>query len=94
MSEIMWFVMSEVRIKDFYAEWCGPCDQQTPIIEEIDVETGDDVVVEEIDVEQNTDEANKYGVRSIPTIIIESDEGIHKQFTGVTPKEEIINAIP
>ena len=73
---------------DFYATWCGPCKVLSPTVEEIAKEN-DDIKVVKIDVDEEEELANKYGVISIPTlIVIENGEVINKS-VGVISKEEI-----
>jgi Thiol:disulfide interchange protein len=81
-----------VRMLDFYADWCGPCKTQDPILAEIDAEF-DDVALEKVDVEADADTANEYQVRSLPTVIIEADDGVVERFVGVTQREPIVAAI-
>ena len=62
---------------------------QDPILEELEGEWEGKVVFEKIDVDTHQDIANKYQVRSIPTIVIEDDEGVISRFVGVTQKEDL-----
>lgn len=78
-----------VVLKDFHAEWCGPCQQQDPIIDELEDDWGDGIEVERIDIDEDPDTAQQYGVRSIPTIVIENDDEVVEQFTGLTPRERL-----
>jgi thioredoxin 1 len=83
-----------VTLKDFYADWCGPCKTQDPIVEELQKDLGDRLSVEKIDVDENQDIANEYSVRSIPTIVIEGEDGsVVEKFIGVTQREELESAI-
>ncbi|WP_436903719.1 thioredoxin family protein [Halovenus halobia] len=83
-----------VTLKDFYADWCGPCKTQDPIVEELQEDLGDRLSVEKIDVDENQDIANEYQVRSIPTIVIEGEDGsVVEKFIGVTQREELESAI-
>ena len=83
-----------VTLKDFYADWCGPCKTQDPIVEELEEDLGDRLSVEKIDVDENQDVANEYQVRSIPTIVIEGEDGsVVEKFIGVTQREELESAI-
>ena len=81
-----------VRLKDFYADWCGPCKTQDPILEEIE-EDYPDVEFEKVDVDQNQDVANEYSVRSLPTLVVENDDGEVERFIGVTQREQIVEAL-
>ena len=80
-------------IIDFYADWCGPCKMMSPIIDEIAEELGDKVKVGKVNSDDNIDLAEKFGIMSIPTILIFKNGNIDKTFVGVTDKSEIINVI-
>ena len=82
-----------VQLKDFHAEWCGPCKTQDPIIDEIEADRDGDVEFQRIDVDENQEIANEYQVRSIPTLVIENDEGVVERFIGVTQREDIETAL-
>jgi thioredoxin 1 len=77
-----------VTLKDFYADWCGPCKTQDPILEDLEEEY-DDVSFEKINVDEQQDVANEYQVRSLPTLIVENEDGIVERFVGVTQAEDI-----
>lgn len=55
---------------DFYAEWCGPCKMMSPMIEELANEVGEDYIVGKLNVDEAPETAAKYGVQSIPTVIV------------------------
>jgi thioredoxin 1 len=78
---------------DFFAEWCGPCKMAAPIIDELAEEYKDKAVVAKVDVDANQDLAQKYGVMSIPTVIMLKDgEELDKQigFIGKEGYEKMI----
>jgi thioredoxin 1 len=81
-----------VRLLDFYADWCGPCKTQDPILEELETEF-EDVEFRRIDVESNQDTANEYQVRSLPTLVVENDDGIVERFVGVTQRPDLEDAL-
>jgi thioredoxin 1 len=78
---------------DFWAEWCGPCKVQDPILEEVAKELNGKVLVGKVNVDDNRTIANKYNIMNIPTMILfRNGQKVH-QFVGVQPKEKIINTI-
>jgi thioredoxin 1 len=81
-----------VTLKDFHADWCGPCKTQDPILDEL-AEEYPDVEFEKIDVDEEQDVANEYQVRSLPTLIIENDDGIVERFVGVTQRDDLESAL-
>jgi thioredoxin 1 len=81
-----------VTLKDFYADWCGPCKTQDPILEALEAEWPD-VEFEKVNVDEEQDVANEYQVRSLPTLVIENEEGIVDRFVGVTQADDIEDAL-
>lgn len=81
-----------VTIKKFSAAWCGPCRALAPVMNEIKGQFSN-VIFEEYDVDVAYDEATKYGIRSVPTVIMEKDGVEVERFTGVASKITYINAI-
>jgi thioredoxin 1 len=81
-----------ITIKDFYADWCGPCKTQDPILEEV-VEDFPDITLEKVNVDEDQDVANEYQVRSLPTLVVENDDGIVDRFVGVTQRDDIEKAL-
>lgn len=83
-----------IKVTRFTAEWCSPCRALAPIIEEIKGQN-QDVQFETIDVDQQPEQATKYGIRSIPVVLIENNGMETQRFVGVQPKlvyEEAINS--
>jgi thioredoxin 1 len=81
-----------ITLKDFYADWCGPCKTQDPILEELEEEYPA-VEFEKINVDEQQDVANEYQVRSLPTLVVENDDGIVERFVGVTQANDIEDAL-
>ena len=77
---------------DFYANWCGPCKMLSPIIDEIAKER-DDVIVGKVDVDSEPELAEKFGVFSIPTLVILKNGEIAHQSAGARPKAQILQLI-
>lgn len=78
---------------DFFATWCGPCRMQGPIIEELATEINDKAKVGKMDVDQNQQTASKYGVMSIPTIMIFKNGEVKETFMGLQTKEVLKSAL-
>ena len=78
---------------DFWAVWCGPCKAIAPVIEEVANEFEGKVKVGKVDVDQNQDTAMKYGVRSIPTLLIIKDGEVVNQIVGAVPKGNITDIL-
>ncbi len=74
---------------DFWAEWCGPCKMLTPIIEELSKELEGKVKIVKINIDNNPDTPSRFGIRSIPTMLLfDKGEKIDSK-TGVLPKNTI-----
>jgi thioredoxin 1 len=81
-----------ITIKDFYADWCGPCKTQDPILEEV-VEDYSEVELQKVNVDEEQDVANEYQVRSLPTVVVENEDGVVDRFVGVTQRDDIEAAL-
>ena len=86
-------VKSGVVLVDFWAPWCGPCKMQTPILEKVAAAVGDKAVIAKVNVDENPELAAKYGIRSIPTIIILKDGENKQQLVGLQQEAALISAI-
>lgn len=85
--------MAQVKLLDFFANWCGPCKIMDPIIEELEKELGDKVEVVRINVDEKPDDAQKSGVMSIPTyVVLKGDQEIGRK-VGVTSKADLLKLI-
>ncbi|WNS74521.1 thioredoxin [Bacillus sp. DTU_2020_1000418_1_SI_GHA_SEK_038] len=80
---------SGVVLADFWAPWCGPCKMIAPVLEELDTEMGDKVKIVKLDVDENQETAGKYGVMSIPTLIVFKDGEVVDKVVGFQPKEAL-----
>ena len=74
---------------DFFATWCGPCRMVSPIVDEIAAEHPEFKIVK-VDVDTEPELAQKFGVMSIPTLIVIKDGKIAEQSTGAKPKAQIL----
>lgn len=74
---------------DFFATWCGPCMMLAPIIEEIAEEKVDSLVVAKVDVDEEIDLATRFGVSSIPTVVLVKNGKEVNRFVGYRPKDAV-----
>jgi thioredoxin 1 len=78
---------------DFWAVWCGPCQVQGPIVKDVAGDMDGKAVVGELNVDENPNTAQKYGIMSIPTIMIFKNGAVVKQFIGVQSKETLLGEL-
>ena len=86
-------VKSGITLVDFYATWCGPCRIMANILEDIEDEVGQDVQIVKVDVDENQSLARKFGVMSIPTLIIFKDGQVQEKHIGIWQQEECVETI-
>jgi len=84
---------STPTLVDFFATWCGPCKMMTPILEQVSSEIGEGAKVLKIDVDKNRDVSAKYGIRSVPTLLLFKEGNVVWRQAGVPPKHLIVESI-
>ena len=74
---------------DYWAEWCGPCKMIAPILDEVASEYADKLKIAKLDVDQNAETAQKYGIRSIPCLMLFKDGDIIATQVGALSKSQL-----
>jgi thioredoxin 1 len=83
----------KMTLVDFWAEWCGPCKQVGPILEEISNEMSNEVVIAKHNIDEHPNQPSKYGVRGIPTMLLFKAGELKATKVGVTTKANIVEWI-
>ncbi len=81
-----------VALVDFYADWCGPCKMIAPVIEEV-AEERQDVAVGKLNVDNDPELAAKYGVMSIPTLVVFQNGQEVARVSGYRPKQDVLSLL-
>jgi len=78
---------------DFFAEWCGPCKSMAPILKEVKDKVGNSAQIIKIDMDKNPKLSAKYGIRSVPTLMIFKNGKEMWKKSGVFPSNQLVNLI-
>lgn len=78
---------------DFWAEWCGPCRMVAPVVEDIANEYGDQIKVTKLNVDENQSTASRYGIMSIPTMLVMEDGKVVDKLVGYMPKDKLVKKL-
>ena len=79
---------------DFWAEWCGPCRRLAPILEELEAESDGRYLVAKVNVDEEGELAHKYGILSIPCVMLFKNSQIINMSVGLVPKAHLLSLLP
>ncbi|MDH5380313.1 MAG: thioredoxin [Cyclobacteriaceae bacterium] len=94
MSKFQEIINSDIpTLVDFYADWCGPCKMQAPVMKELSKKIGNRARIIKVDVDKNQNASTAYGVRSIPTLILFKNGKIVWRHMGFSPLNDLNDVI-
>ncbi len=74
---------------DFWAEWCGPCKMIAPMLDDVADEYADRLAIKKLNIDENPNIAQRFGIRSIPTLMLFKDGAVHAQKLGAMSKSQL-----
>ena len=86
-------VKEGIVLVDFFATWCGPCRMMAMILEEIEEEVKDKVKIVKVDVDENESLARKFGILSIPTLVLYVNGKMYEKHVGLWQKEDLLELL-
>jgi thioredoxin 1 len=86
-------IASGVTLVDFWAPWCGPCRMQTPVLEQLSAPLAGRAAIAKLNVDEAQDIAARFGIRSIPALMVFKDGKVVKQFVGLQRGDVLLPAI-
>ena len=92
-SEFDSVIAQGVVLVDFFATWCGPCKMLSPVLEEVAKEVEEKLDIVKVDVDQDGELAMRFGIMSVPTMIIFKDGQLMTQLQGFMPKAQLMNEL-
>ena len=80
-------------VVDFWAEWCGPCKMLTPVLEELETESPDNIIFVKVDIDKNPELVKNYSIKSVPTTLVIKNGEVKGGIVGAKPKFAMNKAI-
>ena len=84
---------SKPVLVDYWAEWCGPCRQVAPVLEEIAKEYASKIEIVKLNVDENPEVVRTYGIMNIPTLTVFKDGQVVKEIVGAKPKSALLREL-